>query len=131
VYEGVSEMLNELSGMKLNLYIATNKRTLPTRKIVEYFGWDSIFNGVFSLDYYNPPILNKAEMLKRLIRDLESSSMGMIYVGDRREDAEAAKNANIPFILASWGYGIPKESYGETFRLEQPSELLGLLQRFP
>ncbi len=104
VYAGVQPMLEQLNRDSLKLYIATNKRLIPTRLITEHLGWGSFFEKLFTLDSYHPPAQDKSEMLKRLILDLREPNDCMIYVGDRLEDAEAARVNNIPFVLVSWGY---------------------------
>ena len=103
-YIGVPDMLRELRQMGLRLYIATNKRILPTRKIIEYFGWTALFDGLYSLDQFTPTLQNKEAMLQRLGQELPGMLEGAIYVGDRAEDADAAMANNLRFIWASWGY---------------------------
>lgn len=80
-YEGVPAMLSELRRMQLRLYVATNKRILPTRKIVEHFGWTSLFEELYALDYFVPAVPNKTAMLQRLHQTLPENGGGAIYKG--------------------------------------------------
>ena len=123
VYEGISEMLTELRQMNLNLFIATNKRILPTVKIVEYVGWSSIFDELYALDYFVPLLPNKEVMLRRVMQDIGGSNDSAIYIGDRAEDAEAAGNSRLPFLWAAWGYGNSSFFQASDFVLTKPSQL--------
>jgi phosphoglycolate phosphatase len=110
VYDGVPAMLRALSEAGITLTIATNKRIAPTIRILADVGWSDYFDGVFSLDYFIPPLRSKSEMLQRLVRDLEGGVC--LYVGDRDEDGQAAAAAGLPFLLVRWGYGGSGNSEG-------------------
>jgi phosphoglycolate phosphatase len=104
IFDGVQQMLEQLNYSALKLYVATNKRLVPTRLIIQHLGWDSFFEKLFTLDSYCRPANGKADMLKRLSLDLREPTESMVYVGDRLEDAEAARSSQLPFVLVSWGY---------------------------
>lgn len=104
-YEAITEMLDELLNNEIRLYIATNKRLIPTLKIIDHLKWTSKFKEIYALDYFEPPMPNKREMLQRLCKDIPQAATGAAYIGDRSEDADAAGKAEIPFFLATWGYG--------------------------
>lgn len=104
-YPGIPEMLAQLQKKKIDLYIATNKRITPTLKILNHLGWSGFFKGVYSLDHFKPAVADKSTMLARVVYDLNYCVNDLVYVGDRSEDAEAAKKNRIPFLFASWGYG--------------------------
>ena len=103
VYEGVPTMLQSLTEAGYAMAIATNKRIAPTRRILANLGWSDYFDGVFSLDSFTPTLRSKSEMLRRLAIELKGGAG--LYVGDRHEDGQAAEAANLPFLLAGWGYG--------------------------
>jgi phosphoglycolate phosphatase len=104
IFDGIQQMLEQLNYSTLKIYVATNKRLVPTRLITQQLGWDSFFVQIFTLDSYHRPVLDKADMLKGLSLDLREPMDSMIYVGDRLEDAEAARSSQLPFILVNWGY---------------------------
>src|SRR5690606_33185584 len=79
-YEGVGEMLQRLVDAGCTLAIATNKRLLPTRLILEHLGWASHVAAVYAREQ-------------------------AVYVGDRSEDGESADANGLPFLAATWGYG--------------------------
>ena len=124
VYDGVHAMLQRLHQQNLHLYIATNKRILPTRRIVQHLGWEPLFRGLFALDYYTPPLPAKSAMLQRLRDELRQDASDLVYVGDRAEDAEAARISGIPFLWAAWGYGGDLGSLSPETTLTAPDQLL-------
>lgn len=107
VFAGVDEMLAELSAHGYTLHIATNKRILPTRRIVEHLGWEKHFLGVYALDAFDPPLKSKANMLGEILARWKLNPQDTVYIGDRQEDGEAAHSNNMCFLLALWGYDGP------------------------
>lgn len=106
VYPGVQDMLNQLTNSNVSLYLATNKRLKPTLKIIDYFGWTSLFNGVYAIDkFVESQFSNKATMIGALIQAESIEKAHAIYVGDRIEDHDASAANGIDTILVNWGYG--------------------------
>jgi phosphoglycolate phosphatase len=126
-YEGVFETLINLNRNGLSLYIATNKRILPTKKIIHHLGWEELFVNVFSLDYFSPSLKNKTTMLRVINSMLPGKSVSRVYVGDRAEDAEASRKNDICFLWAKWGYSLISESIEGCKTLEKPDELIPIL----
>jgi phosphoglycolate phosphatase len=129
-YPGIGDMLRALRAAGMELSIATNKRIHPTRLIIEHLGWDGIFDSIHALDIFTPPLPNKAAMLGRLLIDRGIDTRRAVYVGDRVEDFEAAEANGLPFIAATWGYGVPCAGEGAASRWREassPSELQRML----
>lgn len=103
-YHGIEDMLKKISGSGIDVYLATNKRILPTRKILKHFSWDPFFNSVYALDVGGVKFDSKAEMLASIVRDKNIDPLSSIYVGDINADFEAAQKSNMQFIFAEWGY---------------------------
>lgn len=105
-YPGVQEMLRQLKKSNISLYLATNKRVVPTLKIVDFFNWTSLFHEIYAIDKFaDSPFSNKAAMIKTLIQAECIEKEHAIYVGDRIEDLEASLANGIGAILVNWGYG--------------------------
>lgn len=119
-YPGVSIMLEALVKMNFSLFIATNKRVHPTRLIVSHMQWDGLFSGVYALDSFDPPFTEKTGLLHRLRERLDLDASSAVYIGDRPEDAAAARHADLPFMQAAWGYG---DQWGKA-RLDTPWQLI-------
>ena len=105
-YPGIEELLNQLGQLNIVLYLATNKRLEPTLKIVDYLGWTTFFNKVYTIDMVaGAPFVNKSSMIQALIRAELIESANTIYVGDRMEDFHASSANGLRTILVNWGYG--------------------------
>lgn len=104
VFEGVASMLQQLQAQGYHLYIATNKRYLPTEKIMAHLGWDGLFMGVYALDYFQPALKSKAEMIGQVVAEHGLSVADCLYIGDRLEDGQSADANQMDFVLVSWGY---------------------------
>ena len=102
-FPGVTRLLNRLSVRK-SLHIVTNKRAQPTRLILERLGWTDLFQDTYSLDMFQPSIDCKSDVLAKLLRDRNFSSSECVYIGDRTEDAIAAKANGVRFIGVTWGF---------------------------
>ena len=106
VYDGVDEMLMQLADSDITLAIATNKRRIPTQKILEHLGWGRYFRIVGTLDTPAPPHADKAAMIRQVLDDIGAIAESSLYVGDKLEDGEAAEANHMRFIAAGWGYGV-------------------------
>lgn len=104
-YKGVFNMLTDLKRHGVNIYIVTNKRQLPTLKILEWLGWHSLFSGVVTQDLLEKPFSSKAYSLEFFLKKFALEGAKTPYVGDRLDDLLAAKVNAMPFVYAEWGYG--------------------------
>jgi phosphoglycolate phosphatase len=128
VFSGIPEMLAGLAGLHIPLHIATNKRLIPTRRILDHLGWTAYFRTVRALDAWSPAVGNKAEMIARQLKEETLSPDSTLYVGDREEDFIAARANHLHFALAAWGYG-GAPALDQCIPLKAPAELLVLAGR--
>jgi len=104
-YPGITQMLGLLAAENFRLYVVTNKRIVPTIKILNMFSWSPLFQGIYAPDSFSPPLSPKARMLTRVMELHEIGIDVGLYVGDREEDLEASKAAGLRFLGVRWGYG--------------------------
>jgi phosphoglycolate phosphatase len=104
IYAGMQALLEQLRQAGIALYIATNKRDLPTQKMMQYLDWTHYFKGVFALDTYTPPLASKPLMLQQILADYQIDPKQAIYIGDRYEDGLAADHNQLAFAMVTWGY---------------------------
>lgn len=104
MFPGISETLEELRRRGHVLYLATNKRIVPTQKIIEYFGWQDHFVGIYALDCYVPALKTKAELLGCIVEERGLDVTETLYVGDRDEDGKVAVANRLGFLMVGWGY---------------------------
>lgn len=128
-YDGVPDMLRDLSDIGMQLDIATNKRIYPTQKIIDFLGWGSLFNGIYSLDSFEPVLENKSLLLRKLYEEKLYKNNESIYVGDRLEDANAAKENKVCFLGVSWGYGSLDLESKKAKTIDHPNQLINAICR--
>ena len=127
VYDEIDRLLRYLSTASIKLFIATNKRMLPTRLIVNHLGWGSYFQEIYTLDRYSPVLTTKSALLAKVVGELRHNIYDLVYVGDRSEDEEAATANELSFIRASWGYGSWRAKPERSKIVNTPLDLIQLL----
>jgi len=123
-YEQIPWMIAQLRARGLRTFVATNKRSVPTRKIIEHLQWTELFEGAYTLDCFNPALESKAQLLELMLESAQLTKESCVYVGDRHEDFMAAKANQLPFIFVSWGYG---RSDSNTFGYREASSPRALI----
>ncbi len=71
---------------------------------------------------------SKAENIRLIMERNAISPENAVYVGDTELDGESAKEAGIPFIFASYGFGNPKEYAGKISSLPELFTLISTLK---
>jgi len=104
IYAGVDALIKQLVEEGYHLSLATNKRRIPTEKILKFFNWDDYFNNVYTIDSEKITFKNKSQLIAALIKNEAIDCGQAVYVGDRHEDSVAATQNNIKFLLIQWGY---------------------------
>lgn len=105
MFPGVAAGLAQLAATGARLFIVTNKRMLPTRRILEALGLAQCFAGIHTRDETDPPAPSKAAVTKRIVAHYGIDPARACFVGDSDEDAAAARENGLPFIHAAYGYG--------------------------
>ncbi len=104
-YSGVDAALQQLGKKNLHLHLATNKRWLPTQRILDQLAWSPLFSSAYAQDKKQPAYANKTAMLADLLAAENIAPASAAYVGDTPEDGQAAAANGLAFIAVDWGYG--------------------------
>ena len=103
IYLNVSDVLQKLKNNGDSLSVLTNKRAIPTHKLIKHYKWDNFFDWVACMDEY-PDLKNKSELLKK--QDIPKKNYSKILlVGDTLNDGITAEKNEIDFIKVNYGYG--------------------------
>ncbi len=102
-FDGVNELLDHLYKAGHTLYLATNKRIIPTRKIIEYFSWGKYFEEVYALDLFSHTD-SKKDLIAHIINIHQLDTSNTVYIGDTLADSVATRANGIYYIMAMWGY---------------------------
>ncbi len=126
-YEGVDTVLGVLTKKKCKLFIATNKRVIPTKKILTHLGWVNKFKAVYSIDSLDLVFEDKASMVQALMEAEDINRENTILIGDSLDDYQASKKNGLKFMQAGWGYGSKSLSLIPCQILNAPLDIVNFL----
>lgn len=117
IYPGLESTLQILSG-KYRLFIVSNCQAGYIEVFLKCTGFSHYFQGhLCPGDTGNPKGRNILEIIRRF--DLKAP----VYVGDTAGDCQASREAGIPFVHASYGYG---QAHEPDYTISQFSDLAEL-----
>ena len=126
-YTGAEELLSQLKKSNKKIFIVTNKRHIPTIKIISHLGWLNLIDDIYTADYPSVDLNEKALVIQQLLLDYSLKKVKTCYVGDRLDDYEAARVNSLKFIHALWGYGVDDFSVSYSNAASSPNHLNALL----
>ena len=125
-YEGINEFLAALKAAGAKIYIVTNKRHAPTQSIAAKFGWDSIFDGVWSYDTFDVKY-SKPDLMAKLLKELSVDPADAVMVGDTAGDIDTGKRNSMATVGVAYGYGSREELAGADVLCEKTADLMSLI----
>ena len=126
-YPDVIQVLKQLHTQNIPMAVATNKRSAPTKKLIDHFDLNNYFQSVECSDSQSK-IRNKDAMIQDIINQ-NKSFHGSYFIGDTVNDGLSANLNQLSFIKACYGYGRDQDwskvtSYQE---IHQFTEILKLI----
>lgn len=104
LFEGIAELLADLSEAGVRLAVATSKPEPTARRILRHFGVADAFE-VIAGAHMDGTGADKAEVLGRALAQFNPVPDRVVMVGDRAHDVEGAAEHGIGTIVVGWGYG--------------------------
>jgi len=104
VYDGIPAMLEWARSTVRATFVVTSKTTAFTNRILEHFGLNHHFSGVYGAEP-DGRFDNKAELFGHLLAKEGIPAEVSVMVGDRAADVFAAKANRAWSIGVLWGYG--------------------------
>lgn len=128
-YNGIIELLNELTALNLKLAVFSNKIDELTRKVVTSLLPDWNFEAVIGFSAEVPRKPNPAGALL-ISQKVGISPEDLIYMGDTDVDMQTANSAGMYAVGASWGFRTKEElfSSGAKYMLDHPLDLIRILR---
>ncbi len=108
VYEGIPELLEQLSRDSRRLFLATSKPRVFAQSILEHFGLAGWFQRVYGAEL-DGVRGEKADLLAYILEQESLSPGQAVMVGDRRHDIEGARRVGLRVLAVSYGYAPPGE----------------------
>jgi phosphoglycolate phosphatase len=89
----------------MHCFGATNKRSLPTQRILEHCGLQPYFQAFLSPESRTPPFASKSEAILQLLMEYSLDPARTLLMGDSVDDARAAQSCGLRFVAFAGGYG--------------------------
>ena len=119
LYDGIREVLAQLSGNGSALCIATTKRKDIAESVLDFLGVDSFFAQIHGCDLHR----NKPDLLLDILSDPDLGTRPIVMIGDRDTDFNAAAQVGMRSIAVRWGYGTDDELRMATAVADSPADL--------
>lgn len=129
LYDGIEEVLEELSCNGKRIFIATSKPEVFVNQIIKYLHIERFFEGIVGANL-DGTRTDKTEVITRLLENYAITDRNkVVMVGDRKYDILGAVNANIDSVGVLYGYGEKTElvSAGATYIINAPLELIDII----
>lgn len=125
LFDGIKELLIELSDKGVKLGIITSKNRSEYFNDFSPFGLDAYFDTVITVEDSISPKPSAAPMISYLTKT-GASPQDVIYIGDTLYDWECAQNAGVDFGLVMWG-SHPAKQINTAYSFKSPEEILSFL----
>ena len=125
-YEGIVEVLKELNESGVTMLVVTSKPQIYAVDVVSHVGLGDYFKRVVG-PLEESKVSNKSFLIRRALEEEGiTDKSGVVMVGDRRYDIEAANDVGIKSIGVSYGYGSMDElvNANATYIADTPDDIL-------
>lgn len=110
VYEGIPELLKELTAEGIALLVATSKPEPFARLIMEHYHLAEYFIYIAGATMDNKTRVKKADVIRYAMQNCEAGDKEkLVMVGDRKHDILGAKEVGIDSVGVLFGYGDREE----------------------
>ncbi len=129
-YAGMPAALAALREGGATLYVATSKRTVFARRILEHLGLAGFFAGIHGSEP-GGAMDEKPEIVAHALATHGLAPEGCVMVGDRRYDISGGHANRVRALGVLWGYGTREEleMAGADGIVENPADLAASCQR--
>ncbi len=123
IYDGIVDLLKELK-KKYKLGILSNKKDSAVKELNNHF-----FGNIFDFAYGERDGIKRKpdrEAIDLIMREYNINNDEILYIGDSEVDIIFSKNADIDYIICSWGFRNKKDllKYNPKIIIDKPEEIL-------
>ncbi|MDI1264939.1 MAG: HAD hydrolase-like protein [bacterium] len=111
LYPGIGDALRQMSGAGLQLYLATSKRAVFARAILEHLELTRFFAGIHGSEP-GGALDHKPELIAHVLSKHRLHPASSVMVGDRQFDISGAHANGMRAYGVLWGYGSRAELEG-------------------
>ncbi len=127
-YPSMKNTLKKLKDRGYLLAVGSLKTESLVLSMMDHFGFAHFFSSIRGGDITGS--LSKADIVNKVLSDLNIASTDAVLVGDTVHDELGAQEANVSFIAVDYGFGFPRGQEKKDSMLavvSSPDELLSLL----
>lgn len=123
-YPGIAGALADMRRAGLRLYLATSKREVFARRILENLDFARHFDAIHG-SVPGGTLDHKPELLAHILAERGIDAAHGVMIGDRRHDIASARAVAMRSLGVLWGYGgrAELEAAGADQLVEQPADL--------
>jgi phosphoglycolate phosphatase len=103
-YPGIGVAIEDMRRAGLRIYLATSKREVFARRILENLNLAAHFDGIYG-SVPGGGLDHKPELLAHILAEQDISASHSLMVGDRRHDIIGAHAVKMRSLGVLWGYG--------------------------
>ena len=108
LYPGIGNAVLQMQQAGLQIYLATSKREIFARRILEHLGLAAHFDGIYG-SVPGGELDHKPELLAHILSQHNLEPSHGVMVGDRRYDIVGAHAVGMRGLGVLWGYGSQDE----------------------
>ncbi len=108
LYPGALELLKRLKSEGIRLSIATYKRAVSTRRLLEIKGVADLFDVVLSVEH-DGGRLTKHQMLEYIMEATRTKPDETLFFGDSVGDMQAGRDHGVATVAVLYGYEPPED----------------------
>ncbi|MDD5717892.1 MAG: HAD family hydrolase [Sulfuricurvum sp.] len=124
-YEGIREVLDELHRQGVLMGVATNAPSIFAKRMLAHLGLDLFFQQIIGADNVDNPKPHPQMLHRHLDHYVYRSGTDYAWmIGDNSKDMDAASQAGIVGVFASWGFS--KEGSGDRIAAS-PGDLVDII----
>lgn len=127
-FPGVMETLRIIQSRGTRQFIATNKPSNPSRKILDATGLQKLVEVCVSPDSVSPRFPSKEHAVAWILSSSSLAGEHCLFVGDSIEDSVSARKNGIRFIGVNYGYG-SRQLPDDERRLQSISDLISAISQ--
>jgi phosphoglycolate phosphatase len=108
VYPGIPEAVGAVRAAGFATFVATSKPHVYARRIVEHFGLDTLFDGIYGSEMDGTRV-EKTDLIAYALAEERLAPGRVVMIGDRQHDMIGAGRCGVRAIGVSYGYGSEAE----------------------
>jgi phosphoglycolate phosphatase-like HAD superfamily hydrolase len=129
VFDGMAELLSDLSTSGRRLAVATSKNQTTARQILEHFGLADHFDYIAGASD-DGTRRSKSDVIGHALASLgidDPADHSVVMIGDRSHDVHGSAEFGIPAVFVRWGYAVDDENTDAAWTVDSVPALRELL----